>query len=135
MKTLIRSVLLAGGLAFGVSVLPVNAQVYQVVTFKTTFPFMVGHTTLPAGSYTVQPVFDGDGSVLKIQGRGVAAVFFGENAGTPRVDPKGSVVVFDHSGDHYVLSEVWDATNQEGAETIPAHRAQPQKADGHQANQ
>jgi hypothetical protein len=133
MKTLIRNVLLAGGLAFGVGVLPVNAQVYQELTFKTTFPFMVGHTMLPAGSYTVRPVFDGDGSLLKVQGEGGAAVFFGENAGIPRVDPKDSAVMFDHSGDHYVLSEVWDATNQEGAEAIPPRGSHPQKADGHQA--
>jgi hypothetical protein len=132
MKTLIRSVLLAGGLAFGVGVLPANAQVYQEVTFKTTFPFMVERTMLPAGSYSVRPVFDGDGSLLKIQGQGGTALFFGENAGIPRVDPKQSVVMFDHSGDRYTLSEVWDEPNQEGAEIIPPRGAQSEKSGGHQ---
>ncbi len=71
--------LLAGGLAIAAGVLPANAQVYQEVTFKTTFPFMVGRTTRPAGSYSVRPVFDGDGSLLEIRGQGGAALFFGEN--------------------------------------------------------
>ena len=133
MKTLIRSVLLAGGLAIAAGVLPANAQVYQEVTFKTTFPFMVGRTMLPAGSYTARPAYDGDAAVLEIQGEGRAALFFGENAGAPRVDPKQTAVIFDRSGEHYVLSEIWDGTDREGAEIISTRRPQPEKADGHHA--
>jgi hypothetical protein len=133
MKTFIRSVLLAGGLVIAVGVLPANAQVYQEMTFKTTFPFMVGRAMLPAGSYTVRPAYDGDAAVLEIQGAGGAALFFGENAGAPRVDPTQSVVIFDRTGERYVLSEIWDGTDREGAEIISPRGAQPEKADGHHA--
>jgi hypothetical protein len=119
MKTLVRSVLLAGGLALVAGVSPASAQIYQELTFKTTFPFMVGRTLLPAGSYTVGPVFDGTGSVLEIRGDRHAAIFFGENAGMPRVDPKQSAALFNHSGDHYVLTEIWDAWDREGADIPP----------------
>jgi hypothetical protein len=133
MRAWIRSVMIAGGLAMVVGVLPASAQVFQPVTFKTTFPFMVGRATLPAGSYTVRPVFDGDGSLLEVRGDGGAAIFFGENAGVPRVDTRDSVVVFDHSGDRYVLSEIWDETNREGTDKIPARLSEPEKGEKHQA--
>jgi hypothetical protein len=136
MKTLIRSVLFAGGIAIALGVSPASAQVYQEMTFKTTFPFMVGRTMLPAGSYTVRPALDGDAAVLQVRGDGGTALFLTENAGTPRADPKQDEVVFtrtgDHSGDHYVLSEIWDGATREGADAVPTRGSQPEKAEGHQ---
>ena len=120
MKTLVRSVLLAGGLALLAGISPASAQIYQEMTFKTTFPFMVGTKPLPAGTYTVGPAFDGNGALLEIRGDRHAALFFGENSGRPQVDPKQSAALFDRSGDHYVLSEIWDASEREGSDIIPA---------------
>jgi hypothetical protein len=123
MKTLVRSMVLAGGLALVVGVAPAHAQVFEAVTFTTTFPFMVGQKTLPAGSYTVRPAYEGDGSLLEVQGRDGSAVFFGENAARPRSNPNETAVVFDRTGDHYVLSQIWDGSDQEGAEAIPTKSA------------
>src|SRR4029453_15432182 len=106
-------------LALVAGVSPASAQIYQQMTFKTTFPFMVGKTLLPAGSYTVGPVSDGTGAVLEIRGARRAAMFLAENAGAPRVDPKESAVLFNRSGDHYVLTEIWDASDREGADLTP----------------
>lgn len=129
MKTLFRSVLLAGGLALVAGVSPASAQIYQEMTFKTTFPFMVGKTLLPAGSYTVGPAFDGTGAVLEIRGDRRAAMFLAENAGAPRVDPKESAALFNRSGDHYVLTEIWDASDREGVDLIPAHGTNLEKTE------
>jgi hypothetical protein len=129
MKTLVRSVLLAGGLAIMVGVSPASAQIYQEMTFKTTFSFMVGKTLLPAGSYTVGPAFDGTGAVLQIRGDRHTALFFGENAGMPRVDPKQSAALFNRYGDHYVLTEIWDASDREGADIVPPHGAALEKTE------
>jgi hypothetical protein len=128
MKTLVRGVLLAGGLALltGASA---SAQIYQEMTFKTTFPFMVGTKLLPAGTYTIGPAVDGNGTLLEIRGDRHAALFFGENAGKPRVDPNESSALFNRSGDHYVLTEIWDASDREGTDLIPPHGAALEKSE------
>ena len=131
MKTLIRSAVLAGGLVVAAGVSPASAQIYEGMTFKTTFPFAVGHKMMPAGQYTVRPAIDGDGSLLQIQGKDGSALFLGENAGNRRTDPGQSAVIFDRAGDHYVLAEIWDGADQEGTEAIPARESQQTKIEAH----
>ena len=127
MKTLVRCVLLAAGFGLVAAVSPASAQIYEELRFKTTFPFMVGRATLPAGTYSVSPAFDGNGALLEIRGDRHAALFFGENAGMPRVDPKESAVLFNRYGDHYVLAEIWDASDREGYRHDPAARDESRK--------
>lgn len=121
MFRIVCRILLGAGLALVVAAPPASAQVYNEFTFKTTFPFMVGRAEMPAGSYTVRPSETGVGALLEIEGEHHSAVFFGENAGRPAVDPNRSEVTFDRTGDHYVLSRIWDESTHEGAEVIPAH--------------
>ena len=90
-------------------------RIYNEFAFKTTFPFMVGRAQMPAGSYTVRPTDTGNGALLEIEGEHQSAVFFGENAGRPAVDPTRSEVTFERSGDHYVLARIWDESTREGA--------------------
>ena len=45
----------------------------------------------------------------------------------PRVDPKESAVLFNRYGDHYVLAEIWDASDREGTDMIPQHGMSPEK--------
>ena len=106
----------------------------EEVTFTTSFPFTVGHKTLPAGTYTVRPAHAGDGALLEIQGRDDSAIFAGQNAGTPRVAPGEDAVVFDRTGDHYVLSEIWDGAEQEGADRIPVKGTETIKVEAHRAH-
>jgi hypothetical protein len=131
MKTLIRSAVLAGGLVVAAGVSPASAQIYQTMTFKTTFPFAVGQKILPAGQYTVRPAIDGDGSLLQIQGKDGSALFLGENAGNRRTDSAQSAVVFERAGDHYTLAEIWDASDQEGTEAIPSRESQQTETETH----
>jgi hypothetical protein len=132
MKTLVRSIVLASGLALVVGVAPARAQVFAPVSFTTTFSFMVGQKILPAGRYTVRLAYEGDGSLLEVQGKDDSAVFFGENAARPRSNPRETAVTFDRTGDRYVLAEIWDGSDQEGAEPIPA-REPADGADRHHA--
>jgi len=134
MTKLIRSLVVAGGLAALVGVAPASAQILEEVTFTTSFPFTVGHKTLPAGTYTVRPAYEGDGSLLEIQGRDDSAIFSGQNAGTPRVPPSEDAVVFDRTGDQYVLSEIWDGADQEGTDRIPVKGAETVKVEMHRAH-
>jgi len=121
MFPIVRRIVLGVGLALVVAAPPASAQIYNEFTFKTTFPFMVGRAQMPAGSYTVRPTDTGNGALLEIEGEHQSAVFFGENAGRPAVDPNRSEVTFERSGDHYVLARIWDESTRAGAEVIPAH--------------
>jgi len=134
MTRLIRSLVVVGGLTALVGAAPASAQVLEEVTFTTTFPFTVGHKTLPAGTYTVRPAYEGDGSLLEIRSRDASAIFSGQNAGTPRVDPRKDAVVFDRTGDQYVLAEIWDSAEQEGTDRIPVKGAETVKVEAHHAH-
>ena len=101
MKTLVRCVLLAAGFGLVAAVSPASAQIYEELTFKTTFPFMVGRVTLPAGTYSVSPALDGNGALLEIRGDRHTALF---------------------------LAEIWDASDREGTDMIPPpHGTSPEK--------
>jgi hypothetical protein len=129
MRTLIRNGLVAAGLLATAGVAPAGAQVYDTIKFTTSFPFMVGTKMLPAGSYTVSPVAGIGASVLEVRGRKEGALFATENASLPRTDPKQTEVIFDKSGDHYVLTEVWDEASQQGAERVPSRTERVQQAE------
>ena len=120
MKTLMGRGLVVVGLLAGAGVSPASAQIDEPLRFKTTFPFMVGTKMLPAGSYTIGPTRGDDLTVLTVRGEKVSAMLSTENAPLPRTDPKHSEVIFDKSGDHYVLTEVWDESSRQGVERIPS---------------
>ena len=121
MSKVLRLLLMASAAAL-VAVPPASAQIYDEFTFTTTFPFQVGRATLPAGSYTIRPT-DGNAAVLQIEGEHHSAVFFGENAGNMAVDPHHSEVIFDKTGDHYTMLEIWNDSTHQGAQVIPSHKA------------
>jgi len=120
MKTIVRSALVATGLVIA-SAGAANAQLVNTMKFTTTFPFMVGHTSLPAGAYTVTPL-EGDHSVMEIS-NGHTSVLMATESDSPKVAPRQDAVTFVKRGDTYLLREIWDASTSTGAEAIPSHAA------------
>jgi hypothetical protein len=97
-----------------------HAQVTERLQFKTSFPFTVAGKTLPAGSYTLGPASDNDLSVLRVSsanGRN-SAILLTIPEGPKQGEPKDDSIIFNRDGDHYVLSEIWDADENEGAEPV-----------------
>jgi len=84
-----------------------QAQIAEEITFTTAFPFAVGKTMLPAGSYTIRPM-EVSPSILEITNRTVAVLVPTENVVEGQAHAKPEVV-FKRQGDHYALSEVRDA--------------------------
>jgi hypothetical protein len=120
MKILFRSALVAAGLVIA-SAGSASAQLTTTMKFTTTFPFMVGNRTMPAGAYTVTPM-DGDHALLEIRS-GRSAVLMLTEKDSPAAGPRQDEVIFAKQGDTYVLREVWDASTATGAETIESHPA------------
>jgi hypothetical protein len=118
MKTYARSAMIAASLLV-VSASGASAQIPTTLKFKTTFPFMVGRKTMPAGSYTITPL-EIDHSLMEISNGRTAALILTEPE-TPKVQPRQDEVTFARQGDIYVLREIWDASSSTGAETPDAH--------------
>jgi hypothetical protein len=120
MKILFRSALVAAGLVIA-SAGTASAQLTTTMKFTTTFPFMVGQRSMPAGSYTVTPL-DNDHALLQIRS-GHSAVLMLTEKDSPAAGPRQDEVIFAKRGDTYVLREVWDASTATGAQAIEPHAA------------
>jgi hypothetical protein len=120
MKILFRSALVAAGLVIA-SAGTANAQLATTMKFTTTFPFMVGQRSMPAGSYTVTPL-GGDHALLELRS-GHSAVMMLTEKDSPAAGPRQDEVIFARNGDTYVLREVWDASTATGAQAIEPHAA------------
>ena len=96
-----------------------NAQLPENMKFETTFPFMVGRTTLPAGAYTVRPL-PIDNSLLEISNGRTTVLVMTEND-SPKVQPRQDEVTFVKRGDTYVLKNIWDSATGSGVEPVPNH--------------
>jgi len=118
MKILFRSALVASGLVIA-SAGAAHAQITTPIRFTTSFAFMVGHTSMPAGSYTLAPVGNDD-SLMQLSD-GHHAVFVMTERDSPKVAPRQDEVMFARNGDTYTLREVWDASALTGAETVAPH--------------
>ena len=113
-----RRALVATGLVIA-SAGAANAQLVYPMKFSTTFPFTVGHTSLPAGDYTVTPL-EGDHDVMRLS-NGHTSVLVMTEQDTPKVAPRHDEMSFTKQGDTYVLREFWDASTATGAEPIEGH--------------
>ncbi len=108
---------LAAGALVLVSAGAANAQLPETMRFTTTFPFTVGSTTLPAGSYTITPLPQ-DNALLQISNGRTTILMMTEND-APRVRPHQDEVTFVKRGDTYVLKDIWDAATSSGVESLP----------------
>lgn len=94
-----------------------NAQLPENMKFTTTFPFMVGSTTLPAGAYTVRPLPQ-DNALLEISNGRNTVLVLTEND-SPKAQPRQDEVIFVKHDDNYVLKNIWDSATRSGVEPVP----------------
>jgi hypothetical protein len=77
------------------------------------FAFQVGDKTLPAGEYRVQSMSTGSGEVQLIRQKDGDALMV---VSTMAVDPKDGKsepqLIFNHYGNSYFLSQIWDGVGQ-----------------------
>jgi hypothetical protein len=113
-------VLLNVGLLSLLSVLPLTAQVGNGVEFKTSFPFYVGQTEMPAGSYSLVEPDDLDFHVIIVRSNdGLHTASTGVMA-TESIEPQTkSRVIFEKYGDTLYLDKVAVEGDMSGAAVIP----------------
>jgi hypothetical protein len=109
---------------------PARAQLVDTLKFHTSFPFLIGKTTMPAGAYTITPLL-GDNSLLRLSNGQSSVLVFTEND-SPQHPPKNAEVTFTKHGDTYVLSSIWDAGTVSGVEPVAsAHSTSAHAGDEH----
>jgi len=88
------------------------AQIVGRIQFTTAFPFTVGNTTLPGGTYSIAS--DSlEPSLLVIRGWNTS-VFEAATESSPSRAPARSEVVFERFGNGYILKSVWVAGSTVG---------------------
>ena len=129
---LIRSIGIAAGILVVAGVQNASAQITLPIEFTTSFPFTVGYTTVPAGSYTIRPD-DDNPAIFELTGAQTSVLFQTINA-QARETPSKTEVVFKRYGDGYVLKDIWLEGSDSGAETIEVegerHAAKHHDSDG-----
>jgi hypothetical protein len=117
MRSLVRSIGVAGGILMFAGVQNASAQITYPVEFTTSFAFTAGNATMPAGTYTITPDDDSP-AMLRLTGAH-ASVFIETQNAEPRQIPSKTEVVFNRYGNGYVLKAIWIEGSDEGAETLP----------------
>lgn len=130
MKSAIQKVMLFTAVATVSGAGLAHAQVTDPVEFTTSFPFTVGNTTMPAGSYEIRRDTD-NGAVYRIQSnkKHIGTLF--EVEGTSVTSPpKQTEVIFKRYGNGYVLKSVWEVGSTEGIETVKMEAERHHMKDG-----
>jgi hypothetical protein len=121
MRTLFRTALLLTGIVLLFPTLA-SAQVTESLRFSAAFPFRAGHSTLPAGTYTVTPMSTAP-SVVEVSNGRDFALMETDPAATP-LDPTVShgrtpaITFFEQKHGPNVLAQIWD--QGEGADVASA---------------
>jgi hypothetical protein len=125
MRTFTRTIVITCAVVAEVGVgRTASAQLNEAIKFTTTFPFTAGGTTLPAGAYTVRPLENDHGVMLISNGRDTKILDV-VPTGAASTQPVKDEVVFRKEPVGYVLSQIWDAAERSGVQTLPS------KAEGH----
>ncbi len=92
------------------------ARAQEPLSVNIPFAFAAGETTLPAGEYRVQKM-DGNGAVLLIRcTEPKASILVVTNSTGGGKQQEQSKLVFHRYGNHYFLSQVWNAGYRSGRE-------------------
>ena len=116
MKTLIRSIVIAGGLLMLAGVPRASAQIVSNIVEFTTHSPSPSATRRP-GRHLHDQGTDDDPNVLMLVGTH-ASVLFLTQATEAREAPAKTEVVFSRYGNGYVLKDIWREGSVTGAETV-----------------
>ena len=94
-----------------------GSAIAQTVHVRANIPFnfAAGSKTLPAGTYDVRTIENGDSKMLLLQARdGSSSMIVGSNAAEHLKPADKSKLVFNQYGSRYFLSEIWVNGNRRG---------------------
>jgi hypothetical protein len=133
MRSFVRAISIASGILVLTGVQQASAQIETSVEFTTSFPFTVGNSHVPAGSYSIRQAED-NLSLLELSGGRTALFFEADNVTAPRTSDK-TEVTFSRDGNGYVLKDIWIEGSDMGYEAIRAEGERHAAKDGDSNNE
>jgi hypothetical protein len=122
MKTLIAKFALFTLAVLTIGVAAASAQITTQLTFKVSQSFVVGNTTLAAGSYIIRPVSGTDQSVVEIANvTGKPSVMAEVELVSPPAGQTGSQLVFNKYKSVLALSQIFPGGGVQGYQLTPGH--------------
>ena len=116
MKKQAFRILAVFSLLLTMSAAAVHAQSKRSI-INVPFSFAVGHKTLPAGEYSVEPNRKDSNSLWLIQSmKGQDSVLFATNSVWTSETQDNTSLVFNNYDGQYFLSEIWNAGDNSGRE-------------------
>lgn len=121
-RTALTKLILMIALTLGVSAVSASAQSYAPLRFKVPFEFTLGGETLPADTYTFQPVNLDTPNLLLIRGNERHAITSGFTSTIQANKAAAQTkLVFHKYGDQYFLSEIWMDGDDTGHRFLKSH--------------
>ena len=107
------------GVALGMSTISAQGQIIGQLEANIPFTFHAGGAKLPPGKYTIHVLDNSDLGLMEIQSAdGRTAALFQVQDAQASTDPKKSVLVFNHYGNRYFLSKLFDEGNKAGSSVV-----------------
>jgi hypothetical protein len=122
MRTLIGKFAVLTLVVLAIGVRAGNAQITTQMDFKISQSFVVGKTTLPAGSYVIKPVRGTAQAVVEIaNSTGKPAVMAEVELVTPDAAQTGSHLVFNEYKTVVALSQIFPGGGNQGYQLYAGH--------------
>jgi hypothetical protein len=99
-----------------------QAQLDGTVQAKVPFDFHASGTLLPAGTYTIRSIDSANQDVLEIQSaNGKKSAILETQDSSVADGTKNNQLIFDKTGDDYVLTQIVDADDASGIDVANPH--------------
>ncbi len=107
------------GVALGMSTISAQGQIIGQLEANIPFTFHAGGSKLPPGKYVIHVLDNKDLSLMEIESAdGRTAALFQVREAQDSTDPKKTVLVFNHYGNRYFLSKLFDEGEKVGSAVV-----------------
>ena len=119
------------GVALGMSTISAQGQVIGQLEANIPFTFHAGGTKLPPGKYIVHVLDNSDLSIMEIQSAdGRTSALFEVREAQDSTEPKKTELVFNHYGNRYFLSKLFDEGEKVGSAVVESGYAKKYASGG-----
>ena len=107
------------GVVLGISAISAQGQVIGQLEADIPFTFHAGGTKLPPGKYVIHVLNGSDLTLMEIQSAdGRTSALFEVREAQDSTSPKKTELVFNHYGNRYFLSKLFDAGDKVGSAVV-----------------
>jgi hypothetical protein len=119
------------GVALGMSTISAQGQIIGQLEANIPFTFHAGGAKLPPGKYVIHVLDNSDLGAMEIQSAdGRTSALFDVREAQDSTSPKKSELVFNHYGNRYFLSKLYDEGEKVGSAVVESGYAKKYASGG-----